>query len=66
MPASRSGPVSPSVPSTMTRLWRRLVNMTTALDAGVIMWSSGTSRPASRSTAAKCAGARLVPFVNTR
>src|SRR5271165_3999619 len=39
--------------------------MTTALLAGVIISSSGTASPASRSTRAKCAGARFVPLVNT-
>ena len=65
MPASRSGSMSPDTPSTITRLKPRLANITTALDAGVIISPSGTSSPASRSTRAKCAGVRLVPLVNT-
>ncbi len=65
MPASRSGSISPDTPSTITRLKPRLANITTALEAGVIIRSSGTSSPSSRSTRAKCAGVRLVPLVNT-
>jgi hypothetical protein len=65
IPVSRNGAASPSPPSTITRLCRRRASMMAALLAGVIICSSGTSSPASRSTRAKCAGARLVPLVNT-
>ncbi|HUN30403.1 MAG TPA: hypothetical protein VMU95_00170 [Trebonia sp.] len=53
IPASRSGAARPSPPRTITRPCPRRASMTAALLAGVIICSSGTSRPASRSTRAK-------------
>src|ERR1700678_1392038 len=65
IPACSSGSVSDRCPSAITRLTPRRPNTLIALLAGVIIASSGSPNPISRSSPAYCLGVRVAPLVNT-
>src|SRR5215813_8677441 len=64
MPACRSGPARPSLPSAITRRWPRRVNSSAALTAGVSTEPSFRSNPASASAWAYPRAVFVVPLVN--